>query len=169
MTPPPRGRVPGTVTDEAILADIERLMRRMSDWHTHEFLSIDVTMPQAKVLQILAADAPATMSSLATRLDVGPSTISGVVDRLVEHGLVRRDLDAADRRQVMVALTPAGDLVVERFRELGSNPLRRLLRALSPEERVHLAIGVAALADHAEHMPLADLAGTDPDVERTAS
>jgi DNA-binding MarR family transcriptional regulator len=65
---------------------------------------------------------------------VSLSTVSGLVDRLVDQGLVSRHHDPADRRQVVVAATPAGVALVDRFRQLGVGELQELLMDLSDEE-----------------------------------
>ena len=55
---------------------------------------------------------------------------SGLVDRLVEGELAQRRTDAADRRHVLVSMTPAGSEFFDRFQELGSRRLRELLLEL---------------------------------------
>ena len=61
----------------------------MAEANSPEFLEIDITMPQAKVLYLLTAG-DLHMSELVARLGVTLPTVSGIVDRLVEHGLVGR-------------------------------------------------------------------------------
>ena len=95
------------VVDE-VIAGYESLMQRLADSHAPEFLEITVTMPQAKLLYLLGAVGELHMSDLVQRLGVSLSTISGLVDRVVDQGLAARREDPADRRQVVVALTPAG-------------------------------------------------------------
>ena len=95
-----------------------------------DFMDVAITMAQAKVLHVLATG-PVHMSELVARLHVTPSTTSGLVERLVEQGLAARADDPADRRQVIVSLTPAGGELMERFRELNSRRLRALLGDLS--------------------------------------
>ena len=65
-------------------------------------------MPQAKLLHLVARAAEIHMSDLVHALGVSLSTVSGLVDRLVDQGLATRRDDPADRRQVVVALTAAG-------------------------------------------------------------
>ena len=77
-------------------------MQRLADSHAPEFLEIDVTMPQAKLLYLLGAAGELHMSELVARLGVSLSTVSGLVDRVVDHGLATRREDPADRRQVLV-------------------------------------------------------------------
>jgi DNA-binding MarR family transcriptional regulator len=89
------------------------------------------------------------MSGLASRLGVSISTTSGLVERLVAHGLLARHGDPADRRQVVVTNTPTGLADLERFCELNAAQLRRLLARLrDPEldvvERATVLLAVAA-------------------------
>jgi len=140
-------------------------MQRLADSHAPEFLEIDVTMPQAKLLYLLGAAGDLHMSDLVTRLGVSLSTISGLVDRVVDHGLATRRDDPADRRQVVVGLTPAGAAFIDRFRELNARQMRELLGVLDDEElelvrRALVALGRAATRivlphDHTAARPLA--------------
>jgi Transcriptional regulators len=74
------------------------------------------------------------MSELAARLGIGSSSASGLADRLVELGLLRRHDDPDDRRQVVVTTTPEAVALLERFRELNLRQLRELLARLQPDE-----------------------------------
>ena len=117
------------IIDE-VIAGYETLMQRLADSHAPEFLEIDVTMPQAKLLYLLGALGDLHMSELVARLGVSLSTVSGLVDRIVDHGLATRREDPADRRQVVVGLTPAGPAFIDRFRELNARQMRELLAVL---------------------------------------
>lgn len=112
----------------------EELMAVLMSEHRPDFLEIGITMPQAKVLYLLEATGELHLSNLVTTLGVSLSTVSGIVERLVEQGLVVRRDDPADRRQVMVAPTPTGSSLVERFRELNRGQLQVLLEQLVDDE-----------------------------------
>ncbi|MBM4407275.1 MAG: MarR family transcriptional regulator [Chloroflexi bacterium] len=118
---------------EQVLGVFERFMNGMMSSHAPEFADIGVTMAQAKVLYVLAAAEALRMSELAMRLGVSTSTASGAVDRLVDLGLIERRADPSDRRQVFVAVTPAGADVLERMRELNTRQMRDLLVRLTPD------------------------------------
>ncbi len=118
----------------AIVAGYERLMHRLAELHAPDFLEIALTMPQAKVLYLVGAAGQLRMSVLAARLGVTLSTVSGLVDRLVEQGLLDRRDDPADRRQVVLSLTGEGVAFLERFRELNARQLRQLLARLADDE-----------------------------------
>jgi DNA-binding MarR family transcriptional regulator len=56
-----------------------------------------------------------TISVLADRMAVRHHSMVELVDRLVERGLVRRERGSADRREVLVVLTPAAERVARRI------------------------------------------------------
>ena len=143
------------VVDEVIEA-FDALMGRLADNHAPEFLEIDVTMPQAKLLYLLGAAGDLHMSDVVIRLGVSLSTVSGLVDRLVDHGLAYRRDDPADRRQVVVGLTPAGTEFIDRFRELNARQMRELLDALDDVELAHVREALAALDRAAARLPRPD-------------
>jgi DNA-binding MarR family transcriptional regulator len=131
--------------DDAI-AGYEALMQRLADNHAPEFLEIAITMPQAKLLYLLGAAGELHMSELVTRLGVSLSTISGLVDRVVDSGLATRREDPVDRRQALVGLTPAGSQFIDRFRELNARQMRELLERLDDAELAQVRSALAALA-----------------------
>jgi len=144
-----------TVTTRAaaiddVIAGYEALMQRLADSHAPEFLEIDITMPQAKLLYLLGASGELHMSALVQRLGVSLSTVSGLVDRVVDHGLATRREDPADRRQVLVGLTAAGTTFIDRFRELNARQMRELLEQLDETELDHLRTALTALTRAAD-------------------
>jgi DNA-binding MarR family transcriptional regulator len=119
---------------DRVVASYELLMHRIASSHAPDLMEVAVTMSQAKVLYLIAASEGMRMSELAVRLGVSISTTSGLVDRLVDHGLLARHDDPADRRQVVVTITPTGKADLERFRELNAAQMRRLLARLGDSE-----------------------------------
>jgi DNA-binding MarR family transcriptional regulator len=137
---------------DSIMGDIAAIMRHVADWHVPEFLAVDVTMSQAKLLYLASTHPGIVMSALASHLGVGLSTVSGLVDRLVEHGYLDRREDPSDRRQQRVTVTPAGAAVVERMREMNDNQLRTLLEGMSIADLRTVGAGIAALSRHASRL-----------------
>jgi len=119
---------------DRVLASYELLMHRIASSHAPDLMEVGVTMSQAKVMYLVAAGQGMRMSELAVHLGVSISTMSGLVDRLVDHGLLARHDDPADRRQVVVTITATGSGHLERFRELNAAQMRRLLARLEDAE-----------------------------------
>jgi DNA-binding MarR family transcriptional regulator len=119
---------------DRIVATYELLMHRVASTHTSAFLDVGVTMSQAKVLYLVQGDADLRMSDLSMRLGVSLSTMSGVVDRLVDQGLLTRRDDPADRRHVVLRITGAGSDQLQAFRELTAGQLRAVLARVPSAE-----------------------------------
>jgi DNA-binding MarR family transcriptional regulator len=61
-----------------------------------------------------SGEARATINDLAERMKVEPHTVTGLVTRAEEAGLVRREQCSEDRRRMWIHLTPAGERRLER-------------------------------------------------------
>jgi DNA-binding MarR family transcriptional regulator len=126
-----RSRTPATTERAAlegqVVARYDELMATIAAGHAPEFAALDVTMAQMKALYLVAARGAIHISALAELLGVTLSTGSGLVDRLVDLGLLDRRQLEHDRRHVLVSLTPAGTALLERMRELGTGRVRSML------------------------------------------
>src|SRR5271166_6462065 len=79
----------------------------------------DLSLTQLRVLGILRDRQP-TMAELATYLGLERSTVSGLIDRAVQRGLVQKNTDPADGRSVRVSLTAdAKSLAARIIAEIG--------------------------------------------------
>ena len=81
---------------------------------------------------------PARATDLTRRLGLTPSGGTELIDRLERRRLVRRTENPADRRSVLVALTPGGLRRVSVARAARRAELRRLARAMPAERQVRL-------------------------------
>ena len=92
-------------------------------------------------------DGPAhSLAELAERTRTDSSSVSVVVSRLVERGLVKRTPDSGDRRRIVLALTPAGRALVRRAPRSAHERISEAARALSARDLDALAKGLSALA-----------------------
>jgi DNA-binding MarR family transcriptional regulator len=78
-----------------------------------EAAPVAVTVPQHRVLVLLAAEGPQAIGTLARQLGVNPSNATRVCDRLQRLDLVRRSRSASDGRAVHVTITQAGRRLVD--------------------------------------------------------
>jgi len=135
---------------ERVVAGYADLVTTLSAVRTPELPDSHLSMSQMKVLMLLAVGGERRMSDLAPQLGIGLSTLSSLVERLVEADLAQRREDARDRRNVLVSLTPDGRALLDRFQELGAEHLRELLALLSADElkTVNKAVGHLVAAAH---------------------
>lgn len=112
----------------------------------------NLTMRQLKVVIILAHTPSASGQDLAHHLAVGLGTVTGIVDRLVTHGLVTRREDPHDRRVRRVELTDAGRTLIEQIRDTGLEHYRRIMHCLDTDTLRTLAEVTAKMHQAAEHL-----------------
>jgi len=96
-----------TLLEEAFRL-LGRTIARVDPGRLEAWVELGLTMTQLRVLFILRGEDGASARALAERLNVTPSTLTRIVDRLVGQGLVRRTVDEEDRRLVRHCLTDAG-------------------------------------------------------------
>ena len=128
-------------TDDALAAGLDRYSRltqamlliRAScnpPWN-----ELSITLPQLKVLGLLLSQGRALSGrELAGLLGVGPSAVTPLVDRLVEHGYVRRDEDLHDRRITRLMVTEGGIELLRRMMAGRREMMADLLRQLDADE-----------------------------------
>ena len=95
-----------------------------------DWLNMDLTAAQLRTLLLLYTKGPCRMTEVAGSLGVTMATATGVIDRMVERGIVERDSDPDDRRLVICRLSPRGQrMVADLWRSWGERA-GILLRAL---------------------------------------
>jgi DNA-binding MarR family transcriptional regulator len=141
----------------------EVLQHRLMAVHAPEFTSVDLTMAQAKLLYVVTASGELSMSEIAQRLGVTISTASGAVDHLVSIGLLSRVDDPANRRQVVVSITPFGLETLEQLRELSTRQLRALFEVVGDDDLAVIERSIRILADAVESIATPTSPTTSPD------
>jgi DNA-binding MarR family transcriptional regulator len=104
-----------------------------------ELSNQQLTGAQFEVLRNLWQQDGLEQRALQERLGVSSPTLTGVIDTLVERGLVERRLSPDDARVKQLFLTPGGCAVERPMGEAMSRVEARLLNGFSPSERRLLA------------------------------
>jgi DNA-binding MarR family transcriptional regulator len=139
-----RARLRATVLDLNV-----ELTRQIHRGVPREWIEMEVTMPQLKTLMVLYGMGQATMGDLAEALGTGVSTVTGIVDRLVEHGLVVREEDPRDRRVVVGRPTSKGIAIIDRLVVLARDRMDSVLGQLDLDDLRVVARSAAILCDAA--------------------
>jgi DNA-binding MarR family transcriptional regulator len=126
---------------------LPEIMRRLGGGRSVPAGMREVTLPQARALRAIASSEACTMGELAGSLRVTMGAATGLVDRLVQQGLVQREPDPSDRRVVRVRLTPAGQRAHTALVRGVRRRLSAALEKLSPEQRAQVAAALAMLRD----------------------
>jgi len=131
---------------ESILQISDRVFRELLPIVPKELLELDLTMPQLKVVLLLFLNGPLRMSVLASGLGVSLATTTGVVDRLVERGIILRESQPDDRRVVLCHLSDKGHKLTSGLWRSARDRVRMLLKAIAPPQLALLAEALESLS-----------------------
>ncbi|MEG5263729.1 MarR family transcriptional regulator [Pseudomonas sp. JDS28PS106] len=107
------------------------LKDRMLDKYLEPY---DVTAAQFKVLIIVAQFCADTPVELCRHLSLDSGSMTRMLDRLEQKGLVVRTRSETDRRQVQLALTEQGRTLAGLLPQIGADAMNDTFAALEPEE-----------------------------------
>jgi DNA-binding MarR family transcriptional regulator len=132
----PAAAVTATAAALAVLRTSSRLLEELAP----AFAAHGTTASRFDLLDALArAGRPVRPAELRSQLHLPAQTLTGVIDQLEAQGLVSRSPNPADRRSILVEITPAGRAAVDRI----CVPLVEIeedcMASLSPAERGQLA------------------------------
>lgn len=89
-------------------------------------------------LGVLGVNGSSRMGDIAAHLGVGQSAVTPLIDRLEAQGVVQRRRSETDRRVWLVALTPAGEAVLQKENQIYERVATEMLAPFDAEERATL-------------------------------
>jgi MarR family transcriptional regulator for hemolysin len=113
------------------ISDVGRLLRTYADQKARRF---GMTRAQWAVLLRLERREGLKQSDLAEQLDIQPITLTRLVDRLCDNGLIERRADPHDRRAKRLYLTPAARPLLERIADQIEELSEIVLAGIKPAE-----------------------------------
>ncbi len=131
---------PSTDTIQTDIEAVEQTMLKLG-WATHRQLhqelgEFSITVSQFAALRALQGfDEGCTMTELAEAARQISATMTGIVDRLLDRGVVSRQRDPDDRRTLRVSLTADGEKLLVKIKEKKRVRLQLFLEELSSTER----------------------------------
>lgn len=101
--------MPRRASVEDQIARALRQISRATDLHSRALLqNHGLTAPQLATLLEIERMQPVSAGTLAAQIHLGSATLTGVLDRLEQRGLVCRTRHAGDRRSILLSLTDQG-------------------------------------------------------------
>jgi DNA-binding MarR family transcriptional regulator len=122
-----------------------RLLAGMLPVQTVSLLDYDLTLQQLRAFALVFARGETPINKLADSLGIKPNVATGIIQRLVERGIVERYEDPADRRVRLVRVTGKGSALVDEMGKIVFAKGRELLEKLTDEELRQLADVLAAM------------------------
>jgi DNA-binding MarR family transcriptional regulator len=120
---------------EQILDELEPLIARQRKAVALQGCLRAISNTHLHVLFLLTTEGPLSMGRIADQLDASLPNVSGIVERMVAHGLVERLRDDDDRRLVVIRATTAGFQSVEEIDLIRRRQLARVLESLDSTEQ----------------------------------
>ena len=121
-------------------------------------LDDSVTLPQFRTLVVLESHGVTNLNRLARALDVNASSAVRMIDRLLAAGLVTREENPENRRQVLLGVTPAGADIVRRVTAKRRREITRIVAAMPAGLRDELVDALTTFSETTErlHMDVGD-------------
>lgn len=138
------GKVMLTTNLEEVWESLREVYSSVSDRLAEVTAPFGLANVEYRALRI-GMGGPTRATDLTRQLGLTPSSGTELIDRLERRQLVKRAENAADRRSVLVVLTPDGHRLVASVRAARRAYLRRVSRALPPERQALLKNELAAL------------------------
>lgn|SRR5208282_2576303 len=125
--------------------DVARMLRTYADHKARQF---GMTRAQWVVLARLDRFEGLKQSELAEMLDLQPISLTRLLDRLCDSGLIERRADPNDRRAKRLFLTPAARPLLEQLADLGEDLLATALAGVGRESVEQMVAQLAIVKEN---------------------
>ena len=120
------------------ISQIISLNRNFNRTLKHEFHNLmqdsGFTLPQLSVISVLAKNGEQKVSGISEKMGLSDSTVSGILDRLEQKGMIERKRNKDDRRVVKIYLNKGNQKVCREFHQKREKYFTHLLKKLSKQE-----------------------------------
>jgi DNA-binding MarR family transcriptional regulator len=135
---------------ENIILLSDKAFRELLPILPKEWLRLNLTTPQLKVVILLFVNGPSRMGEIASALGVSLATATGVVDRLVERGILVREDDPDDRRVVLCHLSGKGKELIGGLWQISQDQIKELMGSLAAHQLLLITEALEVLVQAAE-------------------
>jgi DNA-binding MarR family transcriptional regulator len=151
---------------EEVLTALRRLIRATDLQSRQLERTVGLTAPQLLLLQLLRQRGQMTIGALAKDMNLSQATVTTVMDRLEDRGLVERLRGETDKRKVYAVLTAEGEKLVASAPPLLQQSFIRQFQDLQPWEQSMILSclqRVAQMMDaqHLDASPVLDIGALD--------
>ena len=127
------------------IMDVARMLRTYADQLGRQY---GISRAQWGVLVRLDRSEGLKQSELAEILDLQPISLTRLLDRLAENGLIERRADPNDRRANRLFLMPAARPLLTQLAELGTDMMATVLDGLPPDSNERLLNDLGVMKDN---------------------
>jgi len=130
-----------------VLMALRRIIRAVDIYSRKLNSEFKITAPQLICLYSLSREDGITLSNLAGKVDLGISTVNGIVDRLEDKRLLTRRRSEEDRRRVILNITEEGMEVAKSAPSLLQDQLADSLKKLPDLEQAAIAFSLERVVE----------------------
>jgi len=130
---------------QEMLTLVKRIMSVVKQNFESDFKKMGVTQSQILVMRVLNLRGDMKVSDISKELDLSNSTVSGIIDRLVEKKIVQRKRSDEDRRIVMISLADEYRQPVKKGLNAFAQKMRKALSTMTEEDVESIIRGLEKL------------------------
>ncbi|MFC4776551.1 MarR family winged helix-turn-helix transcriptional regulator [Paenibacillus sp. GCM10023252] len=128
---------PGNLDKLSLMQELDEAFRQVrrlifTEWNKNNVHGLGMT--HGKMLILLSEQGPQKASALADALSITSGAITGIADRMIELGYIKRERSEQDRRIVMMELTEEGQALVSKIMKVRQELMLKLFHGMSAEE-----------------------------------
>jgi len=127
------------------IMDVARMLKTYADQRARQF---GISRAQWAVLIRIERSEGLKQSELAELLDLQPISLTRLLDRLADNGLIERRADPNDRRANRLYLKPAARPLLGRLSELGADMMETVLEGLDAKSIDRMLKELGTLKDN---------------------
>jgi MarR family transcriptional regulator, organic hydroperoxide resistance regulator len=113
---------------------LKNTWQKLSRYYNQQLTDYDLSVPKALLLLEISPEGGENPKSLAAKLDLESSSMTGLLDRLEKKGFIERRPDPKDRRSILIFLTSSGIAARENIKALVEQLDRKVQGALPAED-----------------------------------
>ena len=113
---------------------IKNTWQKLSRYYNQQLAGFDLSVPKALLLLEISPEGGENPKTLAAKLDLESSSMTGLLDRLEKKGFIERRPDPNDRRSILIFLTQSGITARENIKALVEKLDRKVQEALTAED-----------------------------------
>ena len=139
-------KTPSSVQAKQLHQALTHLVQKYQFRDRNDICCYGISVSQCHTLEALGEYGTVTMNTLAEHLHLAVSTVTRVVDQLVEKGLAERHTGEKDRRVCKVALTPSGTALLRTLQGELIAREQAVLERIPSDSRAHVIWAIEALS-----------------------
>jgi DNA-binding MarR family transcriptional regulator len=126
---------------------IFRLLRRKLVKTTLAGVDADINLPHFEIMRVLKEEGTLHVAEIGERLQIAKAQMTHLIDKLVELGLVEREMDESDRRTLNIAMTARARRLMEEHEANLVNAVRENMSSLTAADLATLSESLRNLRD----------------------